>query len=317
MGEFELIRQIFMPIARATASAGVLLGPGDDCAIQSLPPDTELAFSVDTLVEGVHFPRHYPPEYLGWRCLAVAASDLAAVGADPACFTLALTLPDSSEPWLSAMGMGLQEAADAFGLTLAGGDVTRGPLTITVQVHGTVPAGQAILRCGAQVGDVVCVSGTLGDASAALQWLDDPAPPAAARELLERYHHPKPRLLLGTMLRNRATAAIDISDGLLSDLSHILDASGVGAIIEEDSLPLSPALQALDPDKAKAHALDGGDDYELCFTLPPAQWDALKALAPDLTVIGRVIKEQGLWLAGQEGKRKVEAAGYDHFGTRE
>lgn len=317
MGEFELIRRIFQPVAEATASPAVTLGIGDDCAIQALPAGTELVFSVDTLVESVHFPAHYDPEHLAWRSLAVAASDLAAMGAEPVCFTLALTLPDSDPDWLDGFGRGLLAAAQAFGLALAGGDTTRGPLTVTIQVHGTVPAGQAITRSGAQPGDLVCVSGALGDAGGALTWLDTEPLPSRASELLARYHRPWPRLGLGEQLRGLATAAIDVSDGLLADLGHILAASGVGARLEVAQIPLSPALRTLLPDRAETLALHAGDDYELCFTVPPSRWQAVRALDVGIVAIGTITRRAGLVLCRAGGEEQVEATGYDHFGARQ
>lgn len=314
MDEFELIRRYFVPLARAEQHADLLLGPGDDAAIQRLPPDTELVFSVDTLVEGVHFPRDYPAELLGWRSLAVATSDLAAMGADPVCFTLALTLPEASPDWLAAFARGLGKAASCFGISLAGGDTTRGALTLSLQVHGAVPAGQALLRNGASPGDLVCVSGTLGDAGEALNWLDHPAPGDNARQLLERYHHPQPRLALGRALRGYASAAIDVSDGLLSDLGHILEASGVGATVDSDAVPLSAPLRALGGEDALAQALVAGDDYELCVTLPPPAWKQLPdAIRGRLTVIGRIVEAPGLEVTGSASGQAT--GGYNHFGV--
>lgn len=315
MGEFELIRQIFRPVAEATATPAVRLGIGDDCAIQALPDGAELVFSVDTLVEGVHFPRDYDPEHLAWRSLAVAASDLAAMGAEPVCFTLALTLPESDTEWLTRFGRGLQVAATSFSLALAGGDTTRGPLTLTLQVHGTVPAGQAMLRNGARPGDLICVSGALGDAGAALDWLQAEVLPTQASELLARYHRPWPRLGLGTQLRGLASAAIDISDGLLADLGHILAASGVGARIDVNAIPLSPALRVLVPERALDLALHAGDDYELCFTVPPSKWEQVRALDAGVVRIGQVTDGAGLVLCHDGKEEQVEAAGYDHFGA--
>ncbi|MDX1802248.1 MAG: thiamine-phosphate kinase [Marinobacter sp.] len=316
MGEFDLIRRIFQPLADATASPLLPLGLGDDCAVQIVRPGTELAFSIDTLVEGVHFPVNYNPAFLGWRSLAVATSDLAAMGADPVCFTLALTLPDAEPDWLRGFADGLREAALAFGLALAGGDTTRGPLTISIQVHGTVPAGQALTRAGARVGDLVCVSGTLGDAAAALSWLDNDSESADVQWLLSRYHRPQPRLALGQALRGRATAAIDLSDGLSADLQHILTAAGVGARIDLRKLPLSDALKQNARDRAVDLALSGGDDYELCFTLPPSDWPEINraGVADRLTVIGEVLSSPGLWCTGELGDRQLTAGGYDHFG---
>lgn len=314
MGEFELIRHYFFPIAEAGSTSAVLLGPGDDCAIQRVDPGMDLVFSVDALVEGVHFPRKYDPEKLGWRSLAVAASDLAAMGADPVCFTLALTLPDADPDWLGAYAQGLANAARHFGLLLAGGDTTRGPLTLSLQVHGTVPQGQAILRSGAQVGDYVCVSGTLGEAGAALDYLgkDNLVPDAQA--ILARYHFPEPRLALGAALRGYVTAAVDISDGLVADLGHILEASGVGANIDANRLPLSGHLKRLAGKAAVDLALNAGDDYELCIALSPRAWaDLPGAIRSQLTHIGEVVAGDGLTIKRDGRTESLPAGGYDHF----
>lgn len=311
MGEFELIQTLFRPLAKRTRHPDLILGPGDDCAIQRLPPGHDLVFSVDTLVEGVHFPLSYNPRCLGWRALAVAVSDLAAMGADPVCFTLALTLPEAQEGWLRLFTEGLAEAAVEFGIALAGGDTTRGPLALSVQVHGTVPAGLALTRSGASPGDLICVSGELGGAAAALGLLDKSPSTSLARALLRRYHHPLPRLSLGQWLRGRASACIDISDGLLADLGHILEESQVGGRITEPSLPVMAGADL-------QQALTGGDDYELCFTLPPAHRDLLRAFAGvDLAIIGEVTAGQGLKLvaAGGQIRSANPRGGFDHFGA--
>lgn len=328
MGEFELIKRYFLPLWQQQGCGSVLVGPGDDCAVQRVPPGYDLVFSIDTLVEGVHFPRDYPPEYLAWRSLAVAASDLAAMGADPACFTLALTLPEAGEPWLRDFARGLGKAAASFGLALAGGDTTRGPLTLSLQVHGLVEQGRAISRSGAQPGDLVVVSGTLGDAGAALEYLDgdlesyleptgnpDTAESSADQQfVLECYHHPVPRLALGAALREVATAAIDISDGLQADLGHILAASAVGARVDSARVPLSPALVRLKGSAAVQFALQSGDDYELCVTLPEAGWAQLpSAITQQLTVIGVIEPEPGLRIDGTEVMSDSESSGFDHF----
>lgn len=313
MGEFELIRRYFYPLSKAREHTALRLGLGDDCAIQRIGAGQDLVFSIDTLVEGVHFPEHYPPEKLGWRSLAVAASDLAAMGADPVCFTLAITLPQADPRWLEGFSAGLAEASQQFGLALAGGDTTRGPLTLTLQVHGTVPADGGILRSGARPGDLVCVSGTLGNAGAALAMLDLDAPTAEQVEVLAYYHRPQPRLALGKALRGCATAAVDISDGLAADLGHLLTASGVGATIDVQRLPLADALTAQRTDAAEL-ALYAGDDYELCVTMPEASLAALAGpVREQLTVIGQVRKEKGLAFDG--GTVLVQAGGYDHFGS--
>ncbi|MFV8572602.1 thiamine-phosphate kinase [Marinobacter sp. SBS5] len=313
MGEFELIRQYFQPLADNARQGQLILGPGDDCAIQRIPPGRDLVFSVDTLVEGVHFPPNYPPEYLGWRSLAVAVSDLAAMGADPVCFTLALSLPRAEPEWLAGYSRGLARASDAFGIALAGGDTTRGPLTITLQVHGTVQEGLALQRSGARAGDLVCVTGPLGDAGAALDFLDTAAPTDDQQAVLARYHYPEPRLQLGAVLVGKASAAIDISDGLLSDLQHILDASGVGAEVDAGKIPLSPALVALKGGEALGLALNAGDDYQLCLTIAEEVLAELDShVRSQLTAIGRISPKLGLNVANAEtvGRRQ----GYDHFG---
>ncbi|MCC4272693.1 thiamine-phosphate kinase [Marinobacter nauticus] len=312
MGEFELIRRYFQPLADGTGQDQLLLGPGDDCAIQRVSPGLDLVFSVDTLVEGVHFPSDYSPDYLGWRALAVAVSDLAAMGASPVCFTLALTLPDANQGWLKPFSAGLARASKAFGIALAGGDTTRGPLTISIQVHGTVESGRALYRSGAKPGDLICVSGTLGAAGAALDYLAAAAPSPDQLALLSRYHFPEPRLSLGQQLAGRASSAIDISDGLLADLGHILDASGAGARIDTGRIPMMAELVALKGENARNLALGAGDDYELCITIPPETFGTLDAsVACELTVIGEITSEPGLQLSGPVSG---VIQGYEHFG---
>ena len=312
MGEFELIRRYFQPLADGSGQDQLLLGPGDDCAIQRVSPGLDLVFSVDTLVEGVHFPSDYSPDYLGWRALAVAVSDLAAMGASPVCFTLALTLLDANQGWLKPFSEGLARASKAFGIALAGGDTTRGPLTISIQVHGTVESGRALYRSGAKPGDLICVSGTLGAAGAALDYLAAPAPSPAQLALLSRYHFPQPRLSLGQQLAGCASSAIDISDGLLADLGHILDASGAGARIDTGRIPMMAELVALKGENARDLALGAGDDYELCITIPPETFGTLDAsVACELTVIGEITSEPGLQLSGPVSG---VIQGYEHFG---
>ncbi|ERS87077.1 thiamine-monophosphate kinase [Marinobacter sp. C1S70] len=312
MGEFELIRTYFQPLADGAGQDQLLLGPGDDCAIQRVPPGQDLVFSVDTLVQGVHFPFDYSPDYLGWRALAVAVSDLAAMGARPVCFTLALTLPDADAGWLKAFSEGLARASKAFGIALAGGDTTRGPLTITIQVHGTVDNGRALYRSGAKPGDLICVSGPLGAAGAALDYLDETDPSPAQLALLSHYHFPQPRLELGQQLAGRASSAIDVSDGLLADLGHILEASGTGARIDTGRIPMMAQLVALKGENARDLALGAGDDYELCITIPPGTFDTLEnTVARELIVIGEITSEPGLQLSGPA---PGGIQGYEHFG---
>jgi thiamine-monophosphate kinase len=301
--EFELIRRYFWGLGGGGA---IRLGIGDDAALLDLPPGELLVASVDTLVEGVHYPRDTFPEDVGYRALAVAASDLAAMGASPLACTLALTLPVADELWLKAFSEGLAQACADCRLPLAGGDTTRGPATvITVQVFGACPANAALRRDGARPGDQVCVSGTVGDAAAALAVLEErwhPGP-EAANAMLKRFHRPSPRLALGEQLRGLATAAIDVSDGLLADLGHIAAASGVAIALDSGSLPLSPAVAAAGG-RGRAWALGGGDDYELAFTLPAG------AAAPEgCTRIGEVREGAGLSVDGEP----ADASGYRHF----
>lgn len=311
MGEFELIRRYFSSLAGEASSPSLVLGPGDDCAIQRVPSGHDLVFSLDTLVEGVHFPVGYDPVHLGWRALAAAASDLAAMGARPVCFTLALTLPHADPKWLQGFADGLKQAAGRFGLALAGGDTTRGPLTLSLQVHGEVPQGQGILRSGARPGDLVAVTGALGAAGAALAYLDVLQPTADQEAILRCYHRPQPRLDLGVQLRGLASAAIDISDGLLADLEHILDASCVGAELDVAAVPVSAALVRLvGKGEALRLALQAGDDYELCVTISPDVWTRMSPLLQkELTIIGKVNEGQGITGPGVSAK----AHGYDHF----
>ncbi len=321
LGEFELIERFFQrPLAtpEVSESGQILLGIGDDCAVLDVAAGRHLVLSIDTLVEGIHFLPTLPTEALGWRALAVNISDLAAMGADPWCFTLALTLPTVEADWLEGFSQGLFKLADRFGMRLVGGDTTRGPRALTIQVQGTVP-GAALTRGGARPGDLILVSGTLGDAAAALRWLNQSESQDSAHQrfLRHRYMYPEPRVELGRALRSVATAAIDISDGLLADLGHICRRSGVGARIDSRKLPLSPALRAeLDVADAMRCALSGGDDYELCFTVPPERLDRLQSWLAQgrVTVIGEVVAETGLQVCDEQGVWTAsEPRGYRHF----
>ncbi|MDG1388197.1 MAG: thiamine-phosphate kinase [Halioglobus sp.] len=302
--EFDLIYRYFSSLG---AGPAVDLSVGDDCAILRLEPNERLATSVDTMVEGVHFPEDMFPEDIGFRAVSVAVSDLAAMGARPIGMTVALTLPEADEFWINTFSQGLAQAVSEYKLPLVGGDTTRGPLTISVQVMGALPADKALLREGAQVGDLVYVSGTLGDAAGALAFLNGEwhPEPDAAEFLLQRFHRPRARVELGRELLGKATSAIDISDGLLADAGHIAAASGVSIDIECGRVPLSSALNSHPDSESKLKwALSGGDDYELCLTLPE------EATTPEgCTRIGRVTKGQGV---------KVDqdidfTAGYQHF----
>jgi thiamine-monophosphate kinase len=317
MGEFELIRQFFAAARCARAGEGVALGIGDDCALLQTAAGEQLAVSTDTLVEGVHFPFAADPLLLGQRALAVAVSDLAAMGAAPLAFTLALTLPNVSADWLSAFAEGLDAMAQACAIRLVGGDTTRGPLTLTVTVFGRVPAGQALTRAGAQAGDLLCVGGPLGDAAGALPLVlgERTAAESVGQVLLDRYWSPQPQLALGQALRGRASAALDISDGLLADCGHIALASGVALQIEQSRLPLSDALQQwLGEADARHAALTGGDDYILAFTLPPVQLAPLLSEGWPVHVIGSVQDGFGVTLVDAQGQDVTPAIrGYQHF----
>ena len=317
VNEFELIRRYFAAAPCAQGGDGVVLGIGDDCALLALPAGEQLAVSTDTLVAGVHFPEACDAFLLGQRALAVSASDLAAMGATPLAFTLALTLPSATEAWLAEFARGLQVMAQHCSLALVGGDTTRGPLSLTLTVFGRVPAGQALLRSGAQVGDLLCVGGELGDAAGALPLVLGQRDAAAdIREaLLARYWSPQPQLALGQALRGRATAALDISDGLLADCGHIARASQVALEIELEQVPLSAPLRAFAGEQqARLCALAGGDDYRLAFTLPPARLAELQAAWPGIRVIGRVQAGSGVRLLDAAGQT-IEAprGGYQHF----
>jgi thiamine-monophosphate kinase len=295
MDEFGLIRQYFAAAPCAQAATGVVLGIGDDCALLQLAAGEQLAISTDTLVAGVHFPDPCDAYLLGQRSLAVAASDLAAMGATPLGFTLALSLPAATAEWLQGFAAGLNKMAQDCGLALIGGDTTRGPLSVTVTVFGRLPVGQALLRSGAQ-----------RQVAAEL-----------AAPLLARYWSPQPQLALGQALRGKATAALDISDGLLADCGHIAKASGVALQIELERLPLSPALLALlDKPAAQDCALSGGDDYRLAFTLPALHLPALRAAGWPLVQIGQVVAGCGVHLLDAQGETiHPRARGYQHFGS--
>jgi thiamine-monophosphate kinase len=310
MDEFALIRRYFA--ALTPAGAGVVLGIGDDAALLQATAGSELVVTSDTLVAGRHFPAYSSAFDVGWKSLAVNLSDLAAMGAQPRWFLLALTLPEADETWLAGFADGLASLARRHDAVLVGGDTTRGPLSITITALGEVPKGTAMRRSGAQPGDAICVTGALGDAALALQ-LGASADPA----LRARLDRPEPRIAAGLVLRDLAHAALDLSDGLLGDLQHILDASGVGAVVEAQALPASPQLLAAVPElQARAELqLTGGDDYELCICLPEKAIDAARArLDVALTRVGTIVNEPGLRVVNGEGLTITPSAtAYRHF----
>lgn len=315
MNEFALIRRYFDGLT--PAGEGIALGIGDDCALIDPPAGEQLAISTDTLIAGRHFPLDTAPADIGWKALAVNLSDLAAMGAAPLAFTLALSLPESDADWLSGFAAGLRDCARAHGISLIGGDTTRGPLSVTIGVLGRVPRGLALRRSGAQLGDRICVTGTLGDAALGLR-LGGDADDVDTRFLRGRLDRPTPRLAAGLALRGIASAAIDLSDGLLGDLSHILDASAVGADIEALRLPQSPAFRRIAAvGTGLPLQLAGGDDYELCFCIPADRLAAAQVacgMVP-LTPIGVVSTQSGLRVRDADGQLVPTSAfqAYRHF----
>jgi thiamine-monophosphate kinase len=317
MGEFELIGRYFRrPVHRAD------LGVGDDCALLRVAPGMQLAVSSDMLVEGRHFLSTVSPQRLGHKALAVNLSDLAAVGARPLAFTLALALPRADERFLAPFAQGLLALADAHDIELVGGDTTAGPLNICITVLGEVPAGQALLRSGAQPGDDVWVSGELGDARLALEvFRGTVGLPGTAFEAVRRaMEMPTPRNALGVALRGLARSAIDISDGLAGDLGHVLTASGVAACLDVDALPRSAVLAAQPLPLQHQCLLAGGDDYELVFTAPPAERAAVaaagQATGVAVTRCGTVEAGHGLRVVDGRGEPvQARFGGFDHFAT--
>lgn len=315
--EFSLIDRIR---ARSRGRDDIVLGIGDDAALLQPLDGHWLAVTTDTLNSGVHFPPETLPADIGWKTLAVNLSDLAAMGATPAWGTLALSLPEAQAEWIDAFADGFFELADGHDWRLIGGDTTRGPLSLSVTAFGQVPYGQALRRDGAQIGDDIWVSGTLGDAAGALQlWqrgeldvmrvADDPG----LEFLRQRLLRPTPRVRLGLALRGIANAAVDISDGLLADLGHIAERSGLAAVIAVDLLPMSRELSTLlGTPQARACALSGGDDYELCFMAPRSQRPELEALSNmigvQLTRVGETREGEGV-----ECSEGIMRRGYQHF----
>lgn len=310
--EFALIERYFQH--KTPQRADVVLGIGDDAALLQLPPQTLMAVAMDTMVAGRHFPLHTHPADIGYKALAVNLSDLAAMAAEPVWLTLALTMPESDNLWLQQFTDGLFQLARRYGMQLIGGDTTRGPLTVTIQAHGFVPRELALTRGGAKAGDKIYVSGTLGDAGLGLRVVQGEIklPNEDTTFLSQRLNRPEPRVELGMKLRGMASSAIDISDGLLADLQHILDASQVGAVIHADRLPLSSSMKNnIRTEDAKRLALTAGDDYELCFTIPEQHAAEFNALNLHCTCIGEITQHSGLKLHGYEGE--IKRAGYQHF----
>ena len=319
LSEFELIARYF---DRPQAPDNVVrLGVGDDCALLAMPPGQMMAVSTDMLVEGRHFFAGADPEKLGHKALAVNLSDLAAMGAKPMAFTLALALPSADESWLAGFAQGLFALADTAGIRLIGGDTTRGPLNLCITVMGSVPENLSLRRDAAKTGDDLWVSGTLGDARLALEVLQGKSvvPDDVLALAEERLHRPTPRCALGIALRGIARAAIDVSDGLLGDLGHLLARSHLGADIHAASLPAGPALAQQPAQMQIDYMLNGGDDYELCFTAPLEKRDAVLSAAASsntlVTRIGSLKPGAGIRLIDATGKTlPFTSHSFDHFG---
>ena len=320
MNEFSLIKHYFENLSPKRQD--VLLSIGDDCALLQCPVDHVIAVSIDTLVEGIHFFADVPPETLGHKSLAVGLSDLAAMGAAPAWFTLALTLPEANENWLQNFSQGLAKLAQQHNIQLVGGDTTRGPLSISIQVHGFVKPEQALRRSGAKLGDMIYVTGSLGDAGVALQrrlnqWDDARLTDDDKAYFQQRLEQPSPRNDIGQALQEIASSAIDISDGLLADLGHILEKSNVGARLDLSKLPLSSAMAKISRQEAVQFALQSGDDYELCFTVPPQHFSIMEQqFQGQCTKIGMITDDDGLFYINESDEliNLTEAGtGYDHF----
>jgi thiamine-monophosphate kinase len=316
IGEFDIIARYF---TRASGDADVVLGIGDDAAVLAI--DGAVAVTVDTLVAGVHFPDGTAPNLLGYRLMAVNLSDLAAMGASPRWCTLALTLPSADELWLDGFSRGLFELAERYGVSLVGGNLSRGPLTLTLQLIGNVERANLLTRGGGHIGDDIYVTGTLGDSSAGIALiLERSAAPqgSAAAALKQRFYRPVPRVGAGLALGSLATAAIDVSDGLLADLGHICTASGCGATIDVERVPLSAELLSMfPPQEALSLALGGGDDYELCFTAPPSRAEeieaVLEAAATPVRRIGQLVAGQTVVCRRDGEPFTPPARGYRHF----
>lgn len=318
MGEFDIIQRYFTP---ASYSDDVLLGVGDDAAVVAVPPGFRLVAAVDTIVAGVHFPIDAAAADIAYRALAVNLSDMAAMGAEPRWFTLSLCIPEVRESWLAEFSTSLQQLAQRYDVQLIGGDTVKGPLNISIQILGIVESDAWLTRSGAKPGDVVFVSGVPGEAASGLQLLLDPSIPVENRyreHLLQCFNRPVPRVELGRRIRTLASAAMDVSDGLLTDLGKLCAASGCGAHIDLDALPVShAAITTLGQQLAEHNVLVGGDDYELLFTVAHENLlsleSAIAGAAVRCTPIGRIMTGEGVQCFRRGEQVAVNAAGFDHF----
>ncbi|KAF3977261.1 MAG: thiamine-phosphate kinase [Methylococcales symbiont of Iophon sp. n. MRB-2018] len=306
--EFGLIKQYFSKPLKNTSVNH--LGIGDDCALMSVPEGYELALTTDTMVEGVHFFANADPQQLGHKLLAVNLSDLAAMGADPVSATLALTLPKVNEVWLAAFSQGLSELANQFSVDIIGGDTTSGSLTLTIQAMGLIPKGQALKRSTAKIDDIICVTGCLGDAGLALK-IEQGYACSIPEQALQQLHQPQPKVIEGLAIRNFASACIDLSDGIASDLNHILQQSGVGACLHWNNIPRTTQLnEYIDKTGDWMLPLSAGDDYQLCFTVSPNKIDLIQIAC---TQIGVIEAKQGLRILRSNVVSELEVKGFEHF----
>lgn len=317
LGEFDVIARYF---SRSSPRSDVLLGVGDDAALLTPPAGQALVAATDTLVEGRHFLPGTPASAIGHQALAVNLSDLAAMGAEPAWALLSLSMPRSDERWLADFADGLYALAERHGVALVGGDTVSGPLVVTIEVLGFVPPGAALLRSGARAGDRIIVSGAPGVAAAGLEELQSGRATFDSSDArVRRFLRAEPRLALGRALRGFATAAMDVSDGLLGDLGKLARSSGVGACIDLESLPVAPELAAYPPAERERLVLHGGDDYELLFTLPADHFGHLANLAAagacSLQCIGSIVPGEGVECRREGARVDVAGKGYDHFAT--
>jgi thiamine-monophosphate kinase len=317
MDEFSVIQNYFQSLTAPRED--VVFGIGDDCACVEVPLGQQLLISTDTLIAGVHFPLATTPHAIGYKAAMVNMSDLAAMGGMPCWASLALTMPEVNTTWLAQFAQGLKDALNPYQVALIGGDTTRGPLSVTLTLHGLIPEGKALRRKNAKPQDKIFVSDGLGGASLALRSLKEPLlKPDHQKILLEKLNYPKAEVELGVLLRSYASSAIDISDGLAADLEHICLASGVGAMLLEEDIPLHPLLKTYLGEDALSLALQGGDDYALCFTIPPENLEAFQTQLTSLNklcyCIGTIEKKPGLRLKTRDHTVKTcRLKGYTHF----
>jgi len=320
MNEFEIIDQ-FLAL-KTKNRKDVLQGVGDDCALLKVPRGQRLAVSMDTLIAGVHFLPDCPPEDIAHKAIAVNLSDLAAAGAEPSWITLSISLPDNNEQWLQAFHRGLKKMVEHFGVQIVGGDTCKGPLSITVQAHGFVPENVFCKRSTAKAGELICVTGNLGDAALGLlvaQGKINPSSAEVKNYLLKKYQAPYPRVAAGIVLRGLATSGIDISDGLLADVAHISRASNVGVLLRWERIPVSDqAKQVADKSLLMKSALSGGDDYELCFTIKEDELDSitqtLETVGMPCIPVGRMTGKPGVRVLDGKKDVKITDFGFQHFG---